>query len=45
MALEEKVRAGALPKYTCERQTGHSAYQKLHLGLVKNGKKILICMV
>lgn len=38
---EEELRARALQKYTCERQTGHSAYQKtkLHLKLSKSAKE------
>lgn len=43
VALEEQLRAGALQKYICEREAGHSAYQKtkLHLRLffLKSRKK------
>lgn len=44
VAGEEELRAGALQKYICETQTGNSAYQKtkLHLRLLKSGKKMLI---
>lgn len=48
MALEEQLRAGALQKYTCEREkqgTQHIKRQSYTSGsFFKEQKKILICM-